>query len=261
MARCDLPIRPARLERLFPRLRSYLVMALTSDRARSVVAEVANFRGWLQTREPFLLWGIAASLPRGAHCVEIGSFEGKSSRVIASALADGGSLSCVDPFTGSPEHQELLDGASTFDAFRRNVAPFIDTGVIKVFRCTSDQAVDDVAQHVGAGGVDFLWIDGDHSYDQVRRDAENYLPLLGGEGIVAFHDTLGSGFSGPTRVVVELLNRSDLQFLGVVQSISVFRRCPNGSFGKLFGKSHFWGACFVQWLRELRGGQERVRNS
>ena len=35
--------------------------------------------------------------------------------------------------------------------------------------------------------VDFLFIDGDHTYDGVKRDFELYSPLVG-EGIIAFHD-------------------------------------------------------------------------
>lgn len=36
--------------------------------------------------------------------------------------------------------------------------------------------------------VDFLWIDGDHSYAGVRRDFELYAPLVRPGGLIAFHD-------------------------------------------------------------------------
>ncbi|MHA1582872.1 MAG: CmcI family methyltransferase [Candidatus Baldrarchaeia archaeon] len=35
---------------------------------------------------------------------------------------------------------------------------------------------------------DFLFIDGDHSYEGVKRDFEAYSPLVGKDGIIAFHD-------------------------------------------------------------------------
>lgn len=38
--------------------------------------------------------------------------------------------------------------------------------------------------------IDFLMIDGDHSYEGVRRDWELYSPLVSEGGIVAFHDIL-----------------------------------------------------------------------
>ena len=38
--------------------------------------------------------------------------------------------------------------------------------------------------------VDFLFIDGDHSYEGVKQDFEMYSPLVRPGGIVAFHDIL-----------------------------------------------------------------------
>jgi predicted O-methyltransferase YrrM len=36
--------------------------------------------------------------------------------------------------------------------------------------------------------VDFLFIDGDHSYEGIRRDFEMYAPLVRDYGVIAFHD-------------------------------------------------------------------------
>jgi predicted O-methyltransferase YrrM len=38
--------------------------------------------------------------------------------------------------------------------------------------------------------IDFLMIDGDHTYDGVRRDFEMYAPLVGDGSPIAFHDIL-----------------------------------------------------------------------
>jgi predicted O-methyltransferase YrrM len=43
---------------------------------------------------------------------------------------------------------------------------------------------------LNGGHVDFLMIDGDHTYDGVRRDFEMYAPLVGQGNPIAFHDTL-----------------------------------------------------------------------
>lgn len=41
---------------------------------------------------------------------------------------------------------------------------------------------------VGRGGIDFLFVDGDHTYTGVRADAVRYEMLVRRGGLVAFHD-------------------------------------------------------------------------
>jgi predicted O-methyltransferase YrrM len=48
--------------------------------------------------------------------------------------------------------------------------------------------------------VDVLFIDGDHSYDGVRRDYELYAPLVRPGGVIAFHDIV----DGPETAVGEV---------------------------------------------------------
>jgi predicted O-methyltransferase YrrM len=46
----------------------------------------------------------------------------------------------------------------------------------------------EVKRILGRERVDFLFIDGDHTYEGVKRDFEMYSPLVREGGIVAFHD-------------------------------------------------------------------------
>ena len=43
---------------------------------------------------------------------------------------------------------------------------------------------------MASGPVDFMFIDGDHSYEGVKADFYNFIPLLKSGGICAFHDIL-----------------------------------------------------------------------
>lgn len=47
-----------------------------------------------------------------------------------------------------------------------------------------------VLQHLGELKVDFLFIDGDHTYEGVKHDFELFSPLVRPGGIIAFHDIL-----------------------------------------------------------------------
>ena len=41
--------------------------------------------------------------------------------------------------------------------------------------------------------MDFLFIDGDHSYEGVKRDFADYAPLVRPGGLIAFHDIVPGG--------------------------------------------------------------------
>lgn len=45
-----------------------------------------------------------------------------------------------------------------------------------------------VVERAVAGPVDFLFVDGDHTYDGVSSDYSMYSPLVANDGLIAFHD-------------------------------------------------------------------------
>jgi predicted O-methyltransferase YrrM len=46
---------------------------------------------------------------------------------------------------------------------------------------------------LGGREIDFLFVDGDHRYEGVKRDFEMYSPLVSEGGIIAFHDIVPGG--------------------------------------------------------------------
>ena len=50
--------------------------------------------------------------------------------------------------------------------------------------------LSEVEDILGGKAVDFLFIDGDHTYEGVKLDFEMYGPLVKRGGIIAFHDIL-----------------------------------------------------------------------
>jgi predicted O-methyltransferase YrrM len=59
------------------------------------------------------------------------------------------------------------------------------------------QTLREVKGILGDEKVDFLFIDGDHTYDGVKMDFEIYSPLVKRDGIIAFHDIV----PGPPEAV------------------------------------------------------------
>ena len=53
---------------------------------------------------------------------------------------------------------------------------------------SNDWFIRDAAEKQGP--YDFIFIDGDHSYEGVKHDFASYLPMLARHGCIAFHDTI-----------------------------------------------------------------------
>src|SRR6478672_11462935 len=82
--------------------------------------------GWLTRDQGRALWDAATTLPPGARILEIGSHQGRSTVVLATAAkARGASVIAVDPFVSG----RLFGGAATRTIFERNLA---DAGLADV---------------------------------------------------------------------------------------------------------------------------------
>ena len=62
----------------------------------------------------------------------------------------------------------------------------------KVIHCNSQTlaSFNRVNRALGGRAIDFLFIDGDHSYAGAKADFELYSPLVRSGGLIAFHDIL-----------------------------------------------------------------------
>ena len=78
---------------------------------------------------------------------------------------------------------------------------------IKHIRMTSDDAIESL---VGMS-VDFIYIDGLHTYEQIKKDITNYLPLLKTNCLIGGHD-YHVNWSGVVKGVNELLGEPDAKF-------------------------------------------------
>jgi predicted O-methyltransferase YrrM len=65
-----------------------------------------------------------------------------------------------------------------------------DSQIVHLIRADSHmpETLDEARKTLGGRPLDFLFIDGDHAYEGVRKDFEMYSPLVRKGGIIAFHD-------------------------------------------------------------------------
>lgn len=155
----------------------------------------ARVHGWLSDAQGEALFD-AARRP-GGHIVEIGSWQGRSTIWLAAgARLAGRIVFAIDPHEGSHEDPS----ARTFERFTQNLDAAGLRAVVRPLVMRSTAAVAEVRDP-----VDLLFIDGDHSIEGARLDAETWLPRLAPGGLVLFHDVATSGYSGPRRVCQQLV--------------------------------------------------------
>lgn len=118
-------------------------------------------------------------------CLEIGSFEGRSSNWIVEnwCTHPDSRLTCVDPFTGSDEHS-ATEKNGLFDRFISNVQDNLSK--ITVRRQTSVSAL---AQLIEEGEkFDFVYVDGDHHNFAALVDGILGDKVLKVGGVLGFDD-------------------------------------------------------------------------
>ena len=72
---------------------------------------------------------------------------------------------------------------------------------------------------------DAIFIDGDHTYDGVKRDYDNALPLLEDGAIMIFHDINSSGCPGVVRLWNEIKNERCIEFVNSTTcGIGIFKK-------------------------------------
>jgi hypothetical protein len=174
-----------------------------------------------------------ALLPAGSVGAEIGVHEGDFSRRIL-RLARPRRLHLVDPWryeSAEPYARSLYGGRlggdqahmdRRYDAVRRRFRAEVASGQVEILRQRSDEAC---ARFVD-GYFDWVYVDGDHHYEQVLRDLELYARPLKPDGLLTGDDYGGGGWwgDGVTRAVDDFVARGTCDVVQIRDRQFVLRK-------------------------------------
>ncbi|MBI4708036.1 MAG: class I SAM-dependent methyltransferase [Candidatus Omnitrophica bacterium] len=150
--------------------------------------------GWLTEKEARALYDTVCNLSaKEPVVVEIGSWLGKSSVILGKGLKKkkAGKLFCIDPFDASGDKIGEEDyhrraerlGIPLVEKFIRNLKKCGVFEYVEILQGKSWEFSGEWNKE-----VDFLFIDGDHSYEAVLRDYLDWGKFVKKGGFIGFHD-------------------------------------------------------------------------
>ncbi|WP_053227244.1 class I SAM-dependent methyltransferase [Solirubrobacter soli] len=174
--------------------------------------------GWLTDAQAARLRSAAARSSGTA--VEIGSFRGKSTVVLASETP----VTAIDPHAGSDRGpQEIAAdaarGDADFDAFHANLrAAGVEDRVRHVRKFSAD-ALEDVV-----GPISLLYVDGAHRFGPARADLVQWGGRVVPGGTMLVHDAFSS--IGVTLALFAVCLSGEWRYVGRTGSLAEYRREP-----------------------------------
>ena len=141
--------------------------------------------------------------------VEIGVYKGKNALSILKTL-NVKKLYLIDPYVYYDDYGDVAGGQKAFDKLLektiKTLKGYEDRYVL--IKKTANDALIDIPNN-----LDFVYIDGNHKYDYVKQDIENYYPKLKSGGILAGHDieNENSEHDGVVKAVLDFVRKHKLQ--------------------------------------------------
>jgi predicted O-methyltransferase YrrM len=146
--------------------------------------------GWCNYTETYDM--IVDEIADDGKIVEIGSFLGRSTHYLATALVNAGKenvkIYSVDTYAGSTEHSGLNLPQDFMHIFKDNLQYFIGRNM--VIPCQGRSDSKEILDMFEDESIDYIMVDGAHEYEPVMEDIENWWPKLKPTGTMFGDDYL-----------------------------------------------------------------------
>lgn len=183
---------------------------------------ITGVPGWESQAEQELLVILARQLTPGQVIVEIGSEFGMSTSLFCYAAHPDVFIHAVDLFPGDMLENHKANMQEAGFGERKIVYHQGDSGSFRSFWVSTAQRA-----------IDLLFIDGDHTYEGVKRDIENWTPFVSPDGKVVFHDCACMTNTNPHPLHYEVVravnewyqaNSHEWRMVNMIDSMMVFQR-------------------------------------
>jgi predicted O-methyltransferase YrrM len=172
--------------------------------------------GWCNYTETYDM--IVDEIADNGKIVEIGSFLGRSTHYLATALVNANKenvkVYCVDTFEGSTEHSSLNLPKDFLHIFKENLQYFIGRNM--VIPCQGRSDSKEILDQFKDESIDYIMVDGAHEYEPVMDDIENWWPKLKPTGTMFGDDYL---LESVKQAVSTSLGKLKIEHYGSNQSI------------------------------------------
>jgi len=172
--------------------------------------------GWLSLPEGALLYDLASMVVPGNVIVEVGSYRGKSTTALALGARPGVRVYAFDPHEAHVGSNGGVYGPKDMLEFNRTMEKANTCATIFPMSCGTELVAASWKKP-----VQLAFIDGDHTYEGCRLDADGWIPHVVNGGYLVFDDV---NLDGPGRVMKEVAELTDWTEIGVVGKVGFLRK-------------------------------------
>jgi hypothetical protein len=174
--------------------------------------------GWLTLSEGAVLFALASALEttKGHVIIEVGSYRGKSTTVLALGSPQDARVYAFDPHEMHVGSNGGVYGPIDRLHFNRTMEATLSFAKVYPMSCGTDLVADAWKRPVG-----LCFIDGDHTYEGAQKDAVGWHPHVVSGGWMAFDDI---NLDGPGRVFKSLSEMDDYDVVAIVGKVGVLRK-------------------------------------
>jgi predicted O-methyltransferase YrrM len=176
--------------------------------------------GMVSFEEAVLLYRLAREVRSGC-IVEVGSYRGRSSVFLGRGSLDGANVPvyAIDPHKSFIGVLGGVFGPKDRTAFYRSMLDNDCSEIVSLINLSSEYFSSSWSEPIS-----LLWIDGDHSYEGVKRDFRCWLPHLQTNTMIAFDDATDPKL-GPRKLIDELAVSKRFEEVVNVGKVIVIRQC------------------------------------